>query len=121
MQMLYYSKREEATKKKERTRYDVLGRFTPEEKTQQLLRRDPAWGPILRACLFVSSQHKERFAGAWVFQNLRAEGNTGPNNLRTLSALGLLKISATTRHGNRAYYTMPTAKAIAKALKDIGY
>ncbi len=50
-------------------------------------------------------------------QILRADGLTPPSNLRTLSKLGLLKLDTTTRSGNRAYYTMPDAKLIEKAIK----
>ena len=65
----------------------------------------------------MNKEHGGRFAGAWVMQNLRANGIVPPSNLRTLSKLGLLKLDATTRYGNRAYYTMPNATLIAAALK----
>ena len=122
--MLYHTKRKSAAKKKkkERARYDTLGRLTPDAKTRLLLKHDPSWGPILNACLVALALHKDKkhIAGAWVIQILRSKGMTPPNNLRTLSALGLLVMDKTTRSGNRAYYTMPDAKLISKALNRFG-
>jgi hypothetical protein len=128
-QMLYHSRAKLERKKKARitARYDLSGRPTPEEKTRRLLRAEPSWGPILRECIIVASQRKSekggtmKFAGAWVMQGLRAGGITPPNNLRTLSSIGIVKLTETTRAGNRAYYTIPDLKGVARALKDLGY
>lgn len=117
--MLYHKKRTIDRKKKNvpRPQYDALGQLTPEEKVRILIHKNPASRAVLRACLFMSIKHDGRFAGAWVMQILRVDGVTPPSNLRTLSAIGLLNRENTTRSGNRAYYTMPHAKAVAKALK----
>ncbi|OGZ05474.1 MAG: hypothetical protein A2845_05665 [Candidatus Lloydbacteria bacterium RIFCSPHIGHO2_01_FULL_49_22] len=124
--MLYHSKAklEKLKKKRIAARYDMSGRPTPEERARRLLHAEPIWGPILRECLAIADE-KERskkstsgFAGAWVMQALRAKGITPPNNLRTPACLGILKLVATTRSGNRAYYHIPDPKGLARALKS---
>lgn len=121
--MLYHKKKISAGRKiqKSRPRYDALGKLPPEEKVRLLLRNQPHWSVILRACIITLQQHKDKkhFAGAWVMQLLRADGITPPNNLRTLSAIRLIHVDKKTRCGNRAYYTMPDVKAITKVLKDL--
>lgn len=123
--MLYHSKRkrEKAIEKRLAARYDLYGRPTPLEKTSRLLRVSPEWGPILRECVVVSKERSvdDKFAGAWIVQGLHAKGITPPNNLRTLSGIGLLKRMDTTRGGNRAYYTIPHPNDINIALKKFGY
>jgi hypothetical protein len=128
-QMLYHSRAKLERKKKARiaTRYDLSGRPTADEKVRRLLRAEPNWGQILRECIIAAGQRKStkgsvmKFAGAWVMQGLRAQGITPPNNLRTLSSIGIVKLVATTRAGNRAYYTIPDTKGVGRALKDLGY
>ncbi len=123
--MLYHSKRKREKKFKQKlaARYDLSGTLTHFAQACQLLYAEPKWGPILRECVILGNEtkNKDKFAGAWVIQALRIQGVTPPSNLRTLSALGLLKMVHTTRSGNRAYYTMPDSKSITKALKEFGY
>lgn len=121
--MLYHSKAKLEKKRRARVaaRFDLSGRPTPEEKVRRLIRMEPSWGPVLRECLVVAEKRSGKFAGAWVIQGLHANGLTPPNNLRTLSSVSLLKLTTTTRAGNRAYYSIPDAKSIARALKDLGY
>lgn len=118
--MLYYSKARKEKEKKKRleARYDLSRNPTTEEKTRILLHAEPKWGPILRECIVVAKQRKDggKFAGAWVMNGLRAQGITPPNNLRTLSAVGLIKLLTTARGGKRAYYTLVDEKAIRRAL-----
>ena len=120
--MLYHSKakREKKAKKRLSERYDLSGRPTTAYIVRLLLHTEPDWGPILHECIIVAQQRKDtgKFAGAWVMQGLRAQGIPSPNNLRTLARLGLLTRLNTSRHGNRAYYTIPDPKAITKALKE---
>jgi hypothetical protein len=120
--MLYHSKakREKNAKKRLAERYDLSGRPTTAQVVRLLLHAEPHWGPILRECIIVAQQRKDdgKFAGAWVMQGLRAQGIPPPNNLRTLARLGLLTLLNTSRHGNRAYYTIPDPKAITKVLKE---
>lgn len=122
--MLYHSKakREKKARRRIAQRYDLSGRPTTREIVRLLLYAEPDWGPILRECIIVAQQRKDegKFAGAWVMQGLRAQGIQTPSNLRTLAKLGLLTLVHTSRHGNRAYYTLADAKVIHKALKERG-
>ena len=131
--MLYHSRAKFERKKKDKqrqrieSRHGVSGRPTAEELVRKLVYVEPSWGQILRECLIVlgrrgvKSGGVMKFAGAWVMQGLRANGITPPNNLRTLSSLGLLTLLSTTRAGNRAYYTIPDVKGITRVLKNLGY
>jgi hypothetical protein len=120
--MLYHSKRkrEDAAKRRIAARYDLTGRPTTKEKVRRLLLIKPEWALILHECVIVAKERNDegKFAGAWVVQSLRTQGITPPNNLRTLTAIGLLRIEKIARGGNRAYYTIPNQKGVVKALKE---
>lgn len=129
-QMLYFSKARLERLRKDRItqRYNLSGQPTTEERVRRLLKVDRHFGSVLRACVSVAEERGEetkrtensgRFAGAWVIQSLRVAGIPPPNNLRALSSIGLIKLASTTRSGNRAYYTIPDAKGIARALKNL--
>lgn len=124
--MQYFSK-EKSKQKRLRQRVDLYGRLTAEEKTRRLLRAFPHWKPILLTCVAVAKERGEesksiknsgRFAGAWVIQALQADGIPPPSNLRTLAAVGLIKLVSTSRSGNRAYYTIPDVGGITKTLRE---
>ena len=126
--MLYYSKARLERIKKNRIakRYNLSGQPTTEERVRRLIRVNKHFGPILRTCIAVveergeetkETENSRRFAGAWVMQALQVAGIPPPNNLRALASVGLIKLVSTTRSGNRAYYTIPDAKGITKALK----
>ncbi len=130
--MLYFSKARLERLKKEliARRYDLSGQPTTEEKVRRLLRVNRHFGPILRTCISVAEERGEesknsensgRFAGAWVIQALQVAGIAPPSNLRALASIGLIKLITTTRSGNRAYYTIPDAKGITKALKTFRF
>ncbi len=126
--MLYYTKAKVERLRQGRIarRYDLSGQPTTEERVRRLVRKEQRFGPTLHACVAVAEErgeeskkveHSGRFAGAWVIQALLAEGITPPSNLRALACIGLIKLVSTTRGGNRAYYTIPDAKGITKALR----
>ena len=122
--MLYRSKSKLEDKKKQRiaARYDLSGKPTTEEKVRQLLYIKSNWRPILEECLIVSKEQKGKdgkFAGAWVMNGLRTQGITPPNNLRTLSSIGLIKLAGTARGGKRAYYTIPDLRGLSDALRKL--
>jgi len=121
-QMLYHSKVRQKEKAKKRlvTRYGLPAHPTHEDRIRQLLLIEPSWELTLRECLTISKKRSDdgTFAGAWVMQSLRAQGVTPPNNLRTLTSIGILKLGKTTRGGNRAYYVIQDRKNLAKVLKN---
>jgi len=85
----------------------------------------PDWVPVLRAaCVQArkSEPYGGQFAGRWVLQELEQE--TGQRQwqpgLRRLVAYGLLeKVGESTRGGRRAYYRMPDADGIERALASL--
>lgn len=121
--MLYHSraKREREKRAQIAKLHDLSGRPTTKEHVRRLLRAEALWGTILRECLSAANQSGGRFAGAWAMQRLRARGVTSPNNLRTLSKIGLLKLLSTSRAGNRAYYSIPDPKGITRALNELNH
>ena len=62
-----------------------------------------------------------QFAGAWVLESAKRHGVQWVPNLRKLVAYGILeKVGESTRGGRRAYYSMPDANEVERALNDVG-
>lgn len=95
----------------------------------RLARERPEWLPIAEACVRCVKTSRGEFAGRWVLQELERTDWTGLSGdgkkwfpgLRTLVAYGILKHEDTVRGGRRAYYSMPDAAGVEKALKELGY
>lgn len=97
--------------------------LTPsDEAVRRLALEHPDWMPVLEAAVAVaerSEPHGGEFAGAWVLDEVRANG--GPSwfpNLRILVSHRLLEKSGpSTRGGRRAYYRMPDRESVARAVE----
>jgi len=87
---------------------------------KRLARERPDWLQIVAACLQEAKETKGEFAGAWVLAKANKMGIRWFPNLRLLVGYGILKHEDTTRGGRRAYYTMPDAEGVEKALKEFG-
>lgn len=85
------------------------------EGTRQLAVEHPDWIPAVAGSL-ICSESSGRFAGSWVF----LKGATRPQNLRPLVRYGILRREDVTRSGHRAYYTMPDAQGVRRALLEMG-
>jgi hypothetical protein len=81
--------------------------------------RGSKWLPVVVAAYWQSRRtaaYGGRFAGAWVVNDL---GGWVPS-LRLLAAAGILEKSGdTVRGGRRAYYRMPDADGVEKALRQL--
>jgi len=94
-----------------------------DEGVRRLAVEHPDWMPVLEAAVAVAERAEPQggeFAGAWVLDELRANGGSSwIPNLRILASHGLLeKSGASTRGGRRAYYRMPDRQAVARALES---
>ena len=91
------------------------------EDVVSLLREHPRWHGIVAAALEEAKTIKgERFAGTWVLERAKKHGVHWIPNLRKLVAHGILvKEGDSTRGGRRAYYSMPDADGVERALRDI--
>jgi hypothetical protein len=82
--------------------------------------RGPKWLPVVAAAYLQARRtaaYGGRFAGAWVLNEL---GGWVPS-LRPLAAAGILEKSGdTVRGGRRAYYCMPDADGVERALRQVG-
>jgi hypothetical protein len=90
-----------------------------------LIAERPDWIPVLEAAIAVSDRvdpYGGEFAGSWVIDELarRTGHRTWLPNLRVLLTYGLVeKVGESTRRGRRAYYRMPSKKAITEALSRL--
>lgn len=82
--------------------------------------KGPKWLPVVVSSYQQSRRtapYGGRFAGAWVLHDL---GDWVPS-LRSLAAAGILEKSGdTVRGGRRAYYCMPDADGVERALRQLG-
>lgn len=85
---------------------------------KRLLKDDPDWFPIVKACLICAKESHE-FAGSWACDEAKKLGIGWFPNLRKLASYGILKRIKTTRGGKRAYYIMPDIKGVTKALSEL--
>lgn len=99
----------------------ALGYRDSYEATVALLRDSPQWRGVIAAALEEAQTiNTGRFAGTWVLDRAKKHGVSWVPNLRKLVAYGLLKKEGeSTRSGTRAYYSMPDAAGVARALKDV--
>jgi SOS-response transcriptional repressor LexA len=90
--------------------------------TVSLLRDHPEWHGVVAAALHEAKTIRGgQFAGAWVLEIAKRHGVLWVPNLRKLVAYGILeKVGESTRGGRRAYYSMPNANEVERALNDIG-
>jgi hypothetical protein len=81
--------------------------------------KGPKWLPVVVSAYQQARRtapYGGRFAGAWVLQDL---GDWVPS-LRSLVAAGVVeKSGATVRGGRRAYYCMPDADGVERALRQL--
>jgi SOS-response transcriptional repressor LexA len=91
------------------------------EAVIRLLRDNPDWFPVVQSALEeAKSIPSGIFAGKWVLDKAKRHGVTWIPSLRKLVAYGVLtKVGESTRGGRRAYYSMPNAQGVEKALKEI--
>lgn len=105
-------------------------KMTPAHKGVKRLAMDhPDWIPVVKASLKCAKRYRGEFAGKWVLNELNKTnwpglkyGNTKAKwfpGLRLLKVYGILERKDVTRGGRRAYYTMPDAKGVEKALGEI--
>ena len=75
------------------------------------------WLEVLSACLRTHDEiNEDEFAGAWVHDRTT---NWFPG-LNVLESYGLLEKQATTRAGQRAYWTLEDPEGVRKGLKELG-
>lgn len=84
----------------------------------------PDWLAVVRASLNrarEAAKYGGEFAGSWVLSDLRAAGLAEwLPNLRMLAGYGILtKSGESTRGGQRAYYRMPDADGVERALDEL--
>lgn len=89
------------------------------EGMKRLAYERPDWLPIVKACLDMEKETNGDFAGAWVLGKVKKKGIGWFPNLRLLVGYGILKRKDITRGGRRAYYTMPDAEGVEKALTEL--
>ena len=91
------------------------------EAAIHLLRDNPDWYPVVLSALEeAKSIPSGRFAGKWVLDKAKRHGVSWIPSLRKLVAYGVLtKEGESTQGGRRAYYSMPDAEGVEKALKEI--
>jgi hypothetical protein len=95
----------------------------------RIAKERPDWVPAVRAALSVARRVSadplpgDEFLGASVLDELvrRQAERTWYPNLRLLVSYGVLEKSGpSTRQGQRAYYRMPDAEGVSRALQDLG-
>lgn len=85
---------------------------------KRMIQERPHLLPVARICLDMARQTGNDFAGAWVFDRLKAEG-IRMSNLRPLSSYNIIKKTGSARSGTRAYYSMPDIGGVEKAVKEL--